>query len=32
VIGYFQPATASQIYLGGSAAHPATGSPLTFTR
>jgi hypothetical protein len=26
------PATASQIYLGGTPGHPASGSPLTFTR
>jgi hypothetical protein len=26
------PAAASQIFLGGTAAHPASGSPLTFTR
>ena len=26
------PATASQLFLGGTAAHPAGGSPLTFTR
>jgi uncharacterized repeat protein (TIGR01451 family) len=25
------PATTSQLFLGGTAAHPATGSPLTFT-
>jgi hypothetical protein len=26
------PATTSQLFLGGKATHPATGSPLTFTR
>ena len=26
------PATPSQLFLGGTAAHPASGSPLTFTR
>jgi hypothetical protein len=27
-----QPATTSQLFLGHTAAHPATGSPLTFKR
>jgi hypothetical protein len=27
-----QPATTSQIYLGGTPTQAATGSPLTFTR
>ena len=27
-----QPATTSQLFLGGTAAHPGSGSPLTYTR